>query len=63
MGMIKHIFALFLVSVVSGCVTSDGPYSQSAARQARAQQVVQGTGKAVRPPEGKRTQIIVGAAY
>jgi hypothetical protein len=63
MGMFKHIIALFLVSVVSGCMTSDGPYSQSATRQTRAPQAAQATEKAVRPPEGKRTQMILGAAY
>jgi hypothetical protein len=61
--MYKQILALVLVSVVSGCVTSDGPYSQSATLQARAQRVTQATQKAVRPPKGERPQMILGAAY
>jgi Flp pilus assembly protein TadD len=63
--MFKHILAAVLVSVVSGCVTSDGPgpYSQSAARSARTQQVAQAADKRVRSAETTRPQVILGAAY
>jgi hypothetical protein len=63
--MFKHILAAVLVSVVSGCVTSDGPgsYSQSVARSARAQQVAQAADKGARSPKTTRSQVILGAAY
>jgi Flp pilus assembly protein TadD len=64
--MFKYILAAVLVSVVSGCVTSDGqgPYSKSsAARSAPVRQTAQATDKAARSPEAGRTQLIMGAAY
>jgi hypothetical protein len=63
--MFKHILAAVLVSVVSGCVTSDGsgPYSQSVARSARAQHGAQTADKGARSPATTRPQVILGAAY
>jgi len=61
--MYKLILALVLVSVVSGCVTSDGPYSQSATRQPRARQLAQAAEKPSRLPEAKQPQVMLGAAY
>jgi hypothetical protein len=61
--MHKHLLALVLVSVVSGCVTSDGPENRSAIRQVRAQQLAQESEKPVRSPDAKRQPVILGAAY
>ena len=61
--MFKHILAFVLVSVVSGCVTSDGPYNRSATRPGRTQQVAQATQKVAVSPENSRAQVILGAAY
>jgi hypothetical protein len=61
--MYKPILALVLVSVVSGCVTSDGPQSRSASRQIRAQQLTQESEKPARLPDTKRQPVMLGAAY
>jgi len=61
--MYKPILALVLVSVVSGCVTSDGPQSRSASRQVRAQQLAQEREKPARLPDAKRQPVMLGAAY
>ena len=61
--MFKHILAFVLVSVVSGCVTSDGPYSRSATRPARTQQVAQAAQKVAASPQNSRPPVILGAAY
>jgi hypothetical protein len=61
--MLKHLLALVLVSVVSGCVTSDGPQSRSATRQVRAQQLAQQSERPASFAETKRPQVILGAGY
>lgn len=60
--MFKHILAVVLVSVVSGCVT-DGPNSQTVARPGRTQQVAQTVQKVAASPANSRAQLILGAAY
>jgi len=55
--MFKHILALVLVSVVSGCVTSDSPYSRSATRPGRTQHVAQAAQKVAASPENRRPAI------
>jgi hypothetical protein len=60
--MFKHILAVVLVSVVSGCV-SDGPNSQTVARPGRTQQVAQAAEKVAASPANSRAQLILGAAY
>lgn len=59
--MFKYILAAVLVSAVAGCVTSEGsgPYSQSAARTARAQQAAHTTDK----PAKAQSPLVLGAAY
>jgi hypothetical protein len=63
MEMFKLLFAAALVSVVSGCVSSDGagPNHQSMARAARVQQTEQAANPS--QPKSARPQMILGAAY
>ena len=61
--MFKHILALVLVGIVSGCVTSDGPNSQTAARPDQTRQVAQAAQKVAASPANSRAQVILGAAY
>jgi hypothetical protein len=66
MGMIRYILMAALVSIVSGCVTSDpgALYSQSSKpRSAQSQQAAQATAKTTKPAEIERPAIILGAAY
>jgi hypothetical protein len=60
--MYKHFLALVLVSVVSGCVTADGPQSRSANRQIRHQQLAQEREAPAKLPDRKQP-VILGAAY
>jgi|EndMetStandDraft_8_1072994.scaffolds.fasta_scaffold76911_2 hypothetical protein len=63
--MWKIAMATALVSVVSGCVTSEGPTVQrsSAVRSAGVQQVPHNAYRAARPQESALAPLIIGAAY
>jgi len=63
--MWKIAMAVALMSVVSGCVTSEGPTAQrsSAVRSAGAQQAAQNADRAARPQQSARAPMIIGAAY
>ena len=63
--MWKIVAAAALVSVVSGCVTSEGPTAQrsSAVRSAGVQQATQSADRAARPQQSSRAPMIIGAAY
>jgi hypothetical protein len=67
--MTKSILAIVVASVLSGCVSSGGPDSQSAARSGQTQRVAQDPGKVARSQENPRSQaqaqsqVILGAAY
>jgi hypothetical protein len=63
--MWKVILAAALVSVVSGCVTSDGPTAQrsSPVRSAFVEQTTQNADRAARPQQSVRAPMIIGAAY
>jgi outer membrane murein-binding lipoprotein Lpp len=63
--MWKFVLAAALVSVVSGCVTSDGPTAQrsSAVRSAGVQQTTQNADRAARPHQSAQAPMIIGAAY
>jgi Flp pilus assembly protein TadD len=64
--MFKYSMMAALVSVISGCVTSDPgrQYSQSAKpRSVRSEQAAITTAKTTRSAEIKRPAIIVGTAY
>ena len=61
--MFKRLLAAALVSVVSGCVTSDGvnPSSQATGRSARVQQI-QRADTATSPPNVRSSLVILGVA-
>jgi hypothetical protein len=62
--MWKIISAAALVSVVSGCVTSEGPMAQrSSAVRAASVQAPQSADRAARPQQSARAPMIIGAAY
>jgi len=63
--MWKIVAATALASVVSGCVTSEGPTAQrsSAFRSAGVPQATQSADRAARPQQSARPPLIIGAAY
>jgi hypothetical protein len=63
--MLKYALMVALVSVVSGCVTSDPGtlYGQSASRSAQAQRTAQTTVRTVRTAQTPKPAMILGAAY
>ena len=63
--MWKIVMATALVSVVSGCVTPEGPTARrsSVVRSAGVQQVSQNADRAARSQQSARVPIIIGAAY
>lgn len=63
--MWKIAIAAALASVVSGCVTSEGPTAQrsSVVRSAGLQQATQNADRAARPQQSARIPMIIGAAY
>jgi hypothetical protein len=63
--MLKYALMVALVSIVSGCVTSDPGtlYSQSAPRSVQAQRTAQTTSSTVRTAQTTKPAIILGAAY
>lgn len=63
--MWKIVLAAALVSVVSGCVTSEGPTAQrsTAVRSASVQQGTQNTYRAPKLQQSAAVPMMIGAAY
>jgi len=61
--MTKLILAIVIVGVLSGCVTSSGPYSQSAVPSRQAQHAAQDASTGAKSQDNQRSQVILGAAY
>jgi len=62
--MSKPVLALLLAGILSGCVTSGGPYSQSASRAAQPQQArTQVQDKVDKSQVRSGSQIVLGATY
>jgi hypothetical protein len=62
--MSKPVLALLLAGILSGCVTSGGPYSQSASRAAQPQQArTQVQDKMDKSQVRSGSQIVLGTTY